>query len=348
MKIFRFFLFLFALIILFVVLLIAFIHPFLSIDKPVQSENLVIEAWLSGHELERIIEKSKPYNLEKIFVVGKKFEISKKNNIGLDDFESDEYFRWRKNKENGALLLTNSSLLIDLLKLGLKKNDSIKSISINMSDTQQNNVYAHFNASLNGEWLGSSFVSDSIKEYTFLINARFMKNWLLSLYFDNDYQDSIESRNLYIQSVKINETEYKLDESNSIITRDESETTNGFDSEAAQTIQYLKDLEVTSEIIEIVEFEKNGNNQTLASALKLKEYFGEIIPQNLNVSSAGLHGRRTLFTYQKILEVNQIGVFNVPVKKFDESNWYKSGQGIQIMLDEFFSYIYVWFYLNFV
>jgi hypothetical protein len=124
--------------------------------------------------------------------------------------------------------------------------------------------------------------------------------------------------------------------------------TTGFFSEAKQTSQYLVDLKVNPKIIRIVEFDKIGNNQTLASALKLKEYFNDNRPKDLNVSSAGLHARRTLLTYLKVLEIDQLGVINVSVKKFDEKNWYKTGLGIQKMMDEFFSYVYVWFYFNFI
>jgi len=328
------------------VLLTVFVHPYLSVNKPILSKNLVVEAWLSGYQLETIIEESRPFDLEKIFVVGQRFEDDTKNGIKLSDFEKEEYFRWRNKK--GVLLLTNSALMVDLSKLVKNVHDSIQTIAVKASDTQKNNVYAHFNMVLGGKWLRSFFVNDSLNEYSFFEDLKWTENLLLSICFDNDNYSLEESRNLFIESVKVNGIEYNLDETNSLITRYESAMTTGFGSEAAQTIQYLEDLKINPNNIEIIEFDNNKKNLTLSAALKLKEHFNESLPKDLNVSSVGLHARRTLFTYRKILEMEQIGVFNVQVKMFDRNNWYKSSQGIQKMIDEFASYIYVWFYLNFI
>lgn len=347
MKLFRFFVFLIGFLIVIVVLMTVFVHPFLSVNKPIASKNLVIDAWRSGYELETIIEQSKPYKLEKVFVVGKKIDNETESRNRLSDFEKTEYFRWKE--KEGVLLLTNSTLLVDISKLSPPQFDTIQTIVIKASDTRKNNTYAHFCLALNGKLLGSSFVNDSVKEYLFKTNTKPKENLLLAICFDNDHYTRKEDRNLYIESILINGISYKLDETNSIITRYRSLLTTGFNSEAAQASTYLKALNVDPGIIEIVEFEINGVNHThtLTAALKLKEHLKYKMPKDINVSSAGLHARRTLFTYKNVLDLDQVGIFNVQVKMSDKNNWYKSFPGIYRMLDEFASYIYVWFYLNF-
>jgi len=245
------------------------------------------------------------------------------------------------------LLLTNSSLLVDLSMLKNDGHDTIKTIVIKASDTQINNIYAHFNVSLNGILIGSSFVSDSLKEYSMSTNVKKGKNPMLSVCFDNNRYAMEESRNLYIESVCIDGTDYHIDETNSIITLHESLLTTGFRSLAHKTAHYLKALKVDTAIFEIIEFEGAVSNQTLAAAMQFKEQVKTNPPKNLNVSSAGLHGRRTLLTYRRILENDQVGIMNMMVNRIDRNNWYRSAFGIQIMIDELMSYIYTWFYLSF-
>jgi len=106
-------------------------------------------------------------------------------------------------------------------------------------------------------------------------------------------------------------------------------------------------LGIDPAIIEVVEFEQADNNQTLVAVLQLKDWVKRRSIKNLNVSSSGLHGRRTYITYQKILGDDiRVGIINADIEIINRSNWYRSTLGIKVMIDEFFSYIFAWIYLT--
>ena len=329
-------------LLLFIVIAIAlvFSYPFMAVNKPVKSKNLVVEGWLSGCELESIIAAVKNYDLTNIIVTGKYFDEEFERDISSDHYKPGEFFKW--GDKTGAVLLANSSLLVDLSKLQPPVPDSIFSVSVKASDTRKNKIFAHFNVILNGKWLGDSFTTDSLEEYKFRCNATFTGNPVLAICFDNDANTSGERRNLYVYSVRLNEYEYYIDNSYAIITREENLLTTGFRSEAAKTAQYLKALNTDPGIIDIVEFKTAEKNQTLASALKVKGYLEDHPVNDLNITSAGIHARRSLFTYKKVLNPEiKFGIVNSEDAKYNRYNWYKSPEGIRLMLDEFFSYIYV-------
>ena len=326
---------------LFMIIAIAFLYsyPFLAVNKPIKSNNLVVEGWLTGHELETILFEGQKYGLQKIIIVGKYYPSI------LNNFKKEQFVKWKS--KPGVLLLTNSSLIIDLSKLNDFSADSISSISVKASDTQMNSVFAHFNLALNGKLVGDTFVNDSLKEYLFEVNALKTENSSVAIFFDNDCHTKNERRNLYIESIEINNRLYQIDELYSFITRDKNFLTTGFNSEAEETKQYIQALGIDPQIIEIVEFEQAENNQTLVAAILVNDLLKNRSINNLNVSSSGLHGRRTYMTYQKILgEDISVGIINPEVEIFNRTNWYRSVRGIMVMIDEFFSYIFAWVYLT--
>ena len=332
-------------LLLFVIFAVAlvFSYPFLAINKPINSNNLVVEGWLTGHELETILFESQKYGLQKVIVAGKYYPSLLNNSLTLKYFKKEQFVKWNK---PGVLLLTNSSLMIDLSKLLNLSTDSIYSISVKASDTQRNNVFAHFNLVLNGKLVGDTFVNDSVQEYLFEVNDGNIENSFLAINFDNDCHTKNERRNLYIESIEINNKLYPIDKSIAFITRDKNFLTTGFNSEAEGAKQYILALGIAPQIIEIVEFEQAENNQTMVAAIQVKDRLKSRSIKNLNVSSSGLHGRRTYMTYQKILGDDiSVGIINAELELFNRSNWYSSTRGIMVMIDEFFSYIFAWVYL---
>ncbi len=334
-------------LLLFVILAIAFLFsfPFMAVNKPIQSSNLVVEGWLTGNELEQVLFESQQYELQRLFIVGKHYPSNENNFHSLKDFKKEQFVKWYK---PGVLLLTNSSLIIDLSKISGLTEESIFSISVKASDTQKNDIYAHFNIVVDGKLIGDTFVNDSLKFYSFDIADTKKEYSTLAIFFDNDCHTITEARNLHIESIAINNNLYTIDETFAFITRNKSLLSTGFNSDTEETKQYLVALGVNPQIIELAEFEEVDYNQTLAAALSIKNLLQNQSIANLNVTSSGLHGRRTYMTYQKLLgkEVD-IGIINAEIKMLNRSNWYKSSIGIQVMMNEFFSIIFAWFYLTF-
>lgn len=212
---------------------------------------------------------------------------------------------------------------------------------------KKNSVFAHFNLAFNGTLVGNTFVNDSLQEYLFEVKTGKPENSFLTIFFDNDCHTNNERRNLYIESIGINHKLFPIHESFTLITRAKNLLTTGFNSEAEETKQYIQALGIDPKIIEIIEFEQAENNQTLVAALLVKGWLKGGSTKNLNVSSSGLHGRRTYMTYKKILGDDiSVGIINADIEIVNRSNWYRSNLGIKVMIDEFFSYIFAWIYLT--
>jgi hypothetical protein len=314
------------------------------VNKPIQSKFLVLDAWINGLDLESIILNHGTDHLEKLYVVGKNQINDTTGILNTDDYKREEFYIWRNKK--GVLLLTNSSLIVDLSSMETGDSDSIHNIGFYGSATQINKIFAHFSVAINGRFLGSSLISDSLLKYNYSVDLKKTGKLILAIYFDNDLYLKEEDRNLYIESIEINGNNNFVEESNSFITREKTLLTTGYNSESKHIAQYLYALGVDSTIIEIVEFNSARRNQTLEAAKALKSHLGNATLPDFNVCSIGLHGRRSMVTYGRILDCENVGIINVESEKFNKLNWFRSFSGIQKMLDEFTSYLYVWLYLN--
>ena len=321
-------------------------YSFLVIHKPIESKNLLVESWLIGLGIEKLVEEHGRNDIENIYVVGYNYVPITISDLSIKDFKAEEYLAWKKKK--GALLLTNSTLLIDLTRLALDQNDSIKTLSIRASDTRINRIQSHFLVSLNGEFLGDMFASDTIGDYSFKVYSDIKDPQILAICFDNDCFIDGENRNLFVESIKINGLEFKISDTFSLITREENKITTGFDSQADKTAQYIKALKGIPDNYKIITFDLVDRNQTLAAAKAVKSYLENDSIDNLNVASLGLHSRRSLVTYRKVLDPKlKIGVINTKASSFDKNNWYKTPEGRSVMVNEFFSYLANWFELTF-
>ncbi len=311
----------FGIILLITILIITIFssYSFLTIHKPIESKNLLVESWLIGLGIEKLVEEYGNNDIENVYVVGYNYDPITISDLSIKDFKAEEYLTWKKKK--GALLLTNSTLLIDLTRLALDQNDSIETITIRAGDTRINRIQSHFLVSLNGEFLGDAFAMDTICDYSFKVYPDIEDPQILAICFDNDCFIDGENRNLFVESIKINGLEFKLNDSFSLITHEENKITTGFDSHAAKTAQYIKSLKCSFDNFKIITFYPVGRNQTLAAAKAVKSYLENDPIDNLNIASLGLHSRRSLVTYRKVLDPKlKIGVINTEASSFDKNN----------------------------
>jgi len=333
-----------VLLIISLIILFIFSYTFLSIHKPIESKNLLVESWLIGLGIENLVEEYHLNDLENIYVVGNDHSLVSDKDYSLSHYKAEEFLTWKK--QNGALLLTNSTLLIDLKKL--KLSDSIQSIAVKACDTRQNRVQAHFLLSIDGEFLGDDFVTDSLKDYSFSIDPQITNPQLLAICYDNDCYIDGENRNLFIKSIVINDLEFKILENFCLITSEENKITTGFNSQADETARYINSFLNSKIEIELITFDPVERNQTLAASIATSDYFNNKEMGDLNITSSGMHSRRSMVTYRKVLGSHiKIGVINAEASIFNKSNWYKSHEGRWTMLNEFLSHIVNWIELTF-
>jgi len=296
--------------------------------------------------IENLVGENKMNDLDIVYVVGYNHDPVSADDLSINNYKAEEFLGWKKKK--GALLLTNSTLLVDLTKLDLDSNDSIKTIVVRASDTRLNQIQAHFLVSLNGEFLGDAFTTHTLNDFSFLLNSVVENPQILAICFDNDCFIDGENRNLFVESILFNGTEFKITDKFSLITYEENKITTGFNSQAEKTAQYIKTLNCFPENIKIITFDQVERNQTLAAAHAVKTFIERNPIDNLNVASSGLHSRRSLKTYGKVLGFSsKIGVINTDASEFDKSNWYKTSEGRITLINELLSYMVNWFELTF-
>ncbi len=333
-----------VLLIIAFIILFKFSYSFLSIHKPIESKNLLIESWLIGLGIENLVEVYDLNDLEDIYIVGYNHSPLSDKDFKLSHYKAEEFLPWKK--RNGALLLTNSTLLIDLDKL--KLSDSIQSVTIKACDTRLNRVQAHMLVSLNGYFLGDAFVKDTIEGYTFFNHFPIDDQQILAICYDNDSYINGENRNLFIKSIVINDIEFEISESFCLITNEENKITTGFNNQAEKTARYVNSLLGSEFEFKLITFNPVERNQTRAAAIAVGNYLQNTEIENLNITSSGMHSRRSLVTYREVLEPSiEIGVINTEASIYNRDNWYKTADGRKTMIYELFSYVINWFEVMF-
>jgi uncharacterized SAM-binding protein YcdF (DUF218 family) len=84
-------------------------------------------------------------------------------------------------------------------------------------------------------------------------------------------------------------------------------------------------------------------DRTYAMALSLKAWLDEhqMSPTKVNLVTSGPHARRSRLIFKKALGRGfPVGVLPIPAKDFDEQHWWRSSQGVRIVIGEALAYGY--------
>lgn len=332
-------------ILLFLFLITKFYLPhFLSYQKPVDSKNFLIEAWISSWEMEQAVKDFGQDPESRFYIIGylyPKFEPrrAKSNRVNLQE---------ETKNNNGIWLYTNSSLGFSLPSdLKFHTGDSIK-IVVTTRGQKASSRFPYYNVVINGECIGGTFTQTDYTEYSF--NWIVQKEGLNTLYikFNNDLKANNSDRNLNVKSVQVGSHLLMANSNKSIIVRDLNNLTSGFGSQAEEIQNYLIQLGVDQEHISIINFERAQRNQTLAAALKFNEYLATDSLHAINVISTDIHSRRTWITYQRIIgKETDVGILFYPSRDQKRVNGITNAEEMYHISEEFLSYLANWFLLTF-
>lgn len=84
-------------------------------------------------------------------------------------------------------------------------------------------------------------------------------------------------------------------------------------------------------------------DRTYSSALALKKWMADngLAGHNFNLVSNGCHARRSWHLYRKAFRKElRPGIISITDLSYDPSHWYKSSQGVRIVLGEIIAYTY--------
>lgn len=338
----------FLILIFFFIFFFFFSYSFLAVNKPVKSDTILIEAWISANELEQVIDDYLTPEIKQILIIGKtkgKPFFDATSPPSEWDYTNDLH----QPKDNkGVYLWANSSLIIDPSKYPKRKTSDSLFIQVKASGSIAKKRFSFFNLIINGKYHASAFTSDTLNTYDFTTLLQDEKLQSVILQFDNDLKTKKEDRNLFIYSIIINGHEIVINNQNATIIRNGDRMPTGFASNAELRANYLQAIGINKTRIQTISYQPSEYNKTLSSAKALDKYARQATLSSFNIFTSGIHARRTWFTYKKILGKEcSIGIISVKTNNFNKQNWWKSREGILMMMDEIISYSANWIKLTF-
>lgn len=277
------------------ILTVAVLPTYLTYQKPVESENLLIESWISSYEIEQAIQVYKKKVNIYYYLTGVNYPddlISHKSDPGKT--KKVRIFEW------GVPLFTNGMLNVIIPgSINSVISDSTE-IELTLAGKGAEGIGAHFNVVYAGNVLGGGFAEKEPKVFRYKIPMlRIQEN--LILVFNNDLATINSDRNLYLIELLINGKVLDLNQQNLQLLEVKSLQSTGFLSQAHEMADYLRALGVNPSQISVVPFEKVERNQTLASAKVFLDKGEKDEIKSLNILTSGMHSRRTFVTYRHIL-----------------------------------------------
>jgi hypothetical protein len=344
----RFALYLAVIIIIYSILLVFFRH-FLSLHEPIKSDVLVIEAWISPFEVEQALPLINSDSVAQIIIIGQRYPDNgeKVKSLTREFFDHTNSIQPKKN--SGIWLLTNSALAFDCRQFSqVLLTDSLH-ISVTSKGTAALGYPAHFNLVINSHCVAGAFAETDFKEFIFHIPAPADGLQSLLIFFDNDvYHGKKEDRNLFISSLKINDTMFLAGTDNTFLIKEYFNYVSGFNSQAVEIWNYLVQLGAYPQKVRFIEFDPVKKNQTLAASLAFTHFCRYQNISSVNILSSGLHSRRTLITYKRILgNGTSVGVINFEPTGYLEGKRSNIISSFLYLNNEAFSYLYNWIVLTF-
>ena len=207
---------------------------------------------------------------------------------------------------------------------------------------------AHFNVFVNDSLVADFFADKKKRQYQIPWKGRLSNIDSVMIQFDNDMFYDYGDRNLYVKEIVFDHKTYIPYQYNSEYDAGDLDGKrrfiNNFNSYAELGRNKLLLTGLDSSLILAITGKKVRFNRTLTSALAFRDWLkiSNIEVNGINIVTSGVHAKRTLMTYNKILEKNyEIGIISLPNYKEQNSRKYK----VLKTLRETFDLIYYWFIL---
>jgi hypothetical protein len=275
---------------------INYLSSYLSNTERVNANVLIVEGWLPDYALELAYEEFQRKGYEIIITSGLKFI-------------SDYYVL----SENGYLIFHPK------IKDSLSNEVSQHIIEINAFSSLNRPYSAHFNLFVNDSLIEDFFTNKRKKNYISTWRGSLTNIDSIMIQFTNDRVDDNGDLNLFVKEIIIdhktriqyqNNSEYNIG-----VLNGERRIINNFNSYAELARNKLLSMGIDSSIIFAVPGQGVRINRTMISAFALRDWLKttNINIKGINIVSIGMHARRTLMTYNKVLnEKYKIGIVSLP------------------------------------
>lgn len=100
---------------------------------------------------------------------------------------------------------------------------------------------------------------------------------------------------------------------------------------------------LSSDTVQAVPSERVRQDRTHASAVALSAWLRQhdAVPSGLNVVSLGAHARRSWLLFERVFAGKaRVGVISIEDRDYDPKRWWKTSQGVRLVVDEMIAYSY--------
>jgi hypothetical protein len=336
-KIFRKFVTLTLLIVLFVTCLIFLLTSFnipqlfLSKTNKVKANLLVVEGWLPPYALDMVCKEFYDNNYDLIITTGIKYSAY--------DF---------------VMVASNGYLIFyPCLEPDLRNDYGYHTIEVE-AFSEMNGFYSpHFNFFINDSLVADFNAVKRKRMYGIKWKGYLKDIDSLMIQFDNDLRDVNGDRNLFVKKIIIDKKiiiPYQFNSELDIGPLDGKERLTKytyFDSSAEFCRNYLITCGIDSGLIIAVPGKKVYINRTHSSVLTIRNWLRstDINVTGINIISLGIHSRRTWINYRKVLGKNiEIGIISLPENENHESIFRDAFK----IIDEILGIIYYHIILTFI
>lgn len=300
------------------------ISDHLSTTKRVEANTLLVEGWLPSYALEMAYTEFIANDYDQVITTG----------IRIDD-----YFQ-----------VSMNGFLVFYMKDRLKEVDNTMdhTISIDAFSELDGSHSAHFNVFVNDSLVADFFSGKKKRQYEIDWKGNLANIDSIMIQFDNDRSDASGDINLYVKEIVFDhkiQLPYQYYSEYDIGALDgKRRIVNNFNSHAELASNALVSMGVDSSVIVAVSGRKVRINRTLSSALAFRDWLAtaNIEVEGINIVTSGTHARRTLMTYNKILDKKyEIGIISLPDYRENASRKYKILKTLRETLD----LVYYWLIL---
>jgi hypothetical protein len=298
-----------SLIVLFCIIalpLLNSISKHLSTTNRVKANILLIEGWLPPGAIEMAYDEFKKNSYDHVITTGIKI--------------SDYY----QVSMNGYLIFYTYD------RLKAIDDNEIHCIEIDAYSELEDKDCAHFNVFVNDSIVTGILANKKKRHYEIVWKGNLAMVDSVVIQFDNDKSDQYGDRNLYVKEIIFDHKTHIPYQYNSEYDIGELDgkrrLKNNFSSHAELARNKLLSLGLDSSLVLAIPGERVRLNRTLSSALAFRDWLktSNIEVEGINVVTMGAHARRTLMTYNKILNKSfKIGIISLPDYRENASRKYK-------------------------
>jgi len=298
------------------------IYSFLACNRIVDPDILIVEGWVPEESIDRA--KAEFVASGYRFIITTGFPFDKGYTMG----------------SAGALRFT--------IKKPIESDDSTVYVTLTASGTKAYNEYPHFRLYADSVLIGESYTDSKIRDYSFLCTPLFYPS-IITVDFDNDMYSRFRDRNLIVYSVTVNDLKYNVNNTNVAYCKSSGGSfVELHGTNALETAARLRRKGIPDSLIIPLSSVQKIKSKTYANALDVYQWILKNPGYNVKsvtILTSGIHSRRSFTSYRKAIKDRSIavGVLSCYDRDINETNWWKSGKGIQEILYETIGYLYVRF-----